>query len=160
MFFYYPTLYSQDDQTYASYVIAKNDNEALEKIKNRNIGESFNGLCSFSPIDSQLHNIINAVKLYDKGYYKHCLHAVVFMSFVLTSANKISAPLLLQDVGIIHELVHIITNCVTEPSSRIRNLIVEVQQAYDEITHHEVGTYEDPRHFSKAELVPFNMDGE
>ena len=155
MFFCYPTYYKQASSTYGSYVIACNYEEALEKIKVRNIGEYFD---SDKPVAMQQHHLINAVALYDRHCYKHCLHAIVFMSFVLTSANKISAPLLLQDVGIIHELVHIITNCVTEPSTRIRNLIVEVQQAYDEITHHEVGAYEDPRHFSEAKLVPFDMD--
>lgn len=160
MFFYYPTVYGQKSGTYGSYVIASNDEEALEKIKIRNIGESSDCLLSKSPLEAHSKDLINAVKLYDQRYYKHCLHAIVFISFILTSANRMPAPLLLQDEGIIHELVHIITNCVTEPSTRIRNLIVEVQQAYDEITHHEIGTYEDPRHFSETEFVPFNMDGE
>lgn len=160
MFFYYPTVYNQKSGTYGSYVIASNDEEALEKIKIRNIGESPDCLLSKRPLELHSKELINAVKLYDQRYYKHCLHAIVFMSFILTSANRIPAPLLLQDEGIIHELVHLITNCVTVPSVRIRNLIVEVQQAYDEITHHEVGTYEDPRHFNQAKLVPYHLDRE
>lgn len=143
--FYYHTEYTQENNerscgfvTYSSYVIAKNKDEALEKIKKRNIGETLQS----HPLSLDGKKLINVVELFDKEQYKSCLHAAVFITFVLTSANIINASKLLSDVGVVHELVHIVTN--VEPGlliKDIRNKLIELQQLFDEITHEVVGNY-------------------
>ena len=104
---------------------------AQQKVKLRNIGEEIqtNGM-SYDEKD-----LTNAVALYDKGHYKHCLHAIIFMSYVLVSAGRITPESLLSDIGIIHELVHIITDCVTTPNVLIRQMIVDFQNSYNSISH-------------------------
>lgn len=116
---------------YASYVLAPDMKRAQQKVKLRNIGEEIqtNGM-SYDEKD-----LTNAVALYDKGHYKHCLHAIIFMSYVLVSAGRITPESLLSDIGIIHEMVHIITDCVTTPNVLIRQMIVDFQKSYDSISH-------------------------
>lgn len=116
---------------YASYVLAPDLNRALKKVEMRNIGEEIQSQGRSYEEDE----LTNAVALYDKGHYKHCLHAVTFMSYVLVSAGRINAESLLSDIGIIHELIHIITDCVTTPSPLIREMIVRFQNSYDSISH-------------------------
>ena len=80
-------------------------------------------------------DLINAVNLFDLGNYKHCMHAVIFMSYVLVRAGRVEPSSLLSDIGVIHELLHLITNCNTNPTSYIRSLVEEVQQSYYSLSH-------------------------
>ena len=110
----YMTEYNlKDGELYSSYVLAYSEQDALNKITRRNIGEK---LRDSQPLSTTKFDIIDAVELFDLGKFKHCLHAVTFMSYVLARAGKIDPIESLSDRGIIHELIHIVTNIYTNQS--------------------------------------------
>lgn len=130
---YYP-LYSEKlgfVSKYSSYVLAPDIKRAKKKIKERNIEEQIESL----GMDYKQEDLINAVNLFDLGNYKHCLHAIIFMSFVLVSAGRIQATSVLSDIGVIHELLHVITDCNTNPLAYVRTLVVDIQNSYDNLSH-------------------------
>lgn len=130
---YYP-LYSEklgSISKYASYVLAPDYKRALKKVKERNLDEEVQSI----GMDYKESDLINAVNLFDIGHYKHCLHAVIFMSYVLVSAGRVQPASLLSDIGVIHELLHVITNCNTNPIGYVRELVVDLQRSYDSLSH-------------------------
>ena len=113
----YMTEYNlKDGELYSSYVLAYSEQDALNKITRRNIGEK---LRDSQPLSTTKFDIIDAVELFDLGKFKHCLHAVTFMSYVLARAGKIDPIESLSDRGIIHELIHIVTNIYTKFSTKL-----------------------------------------
>ena len=130
---YYP-IYSEKlgfVSKYSSYVLAPDLKRATKKIKERNLDEQIESI----GMNYKESDLINAVNLFDLGNYKHCMHAVIFMSYVLVRAGRVDPSSLLSDIGVIHELLHLITNCNTNPLSYIRSLVEEVQQSYYSLSH-------------------------
>lgn len=134
----YLTLYKSEkyNDTFSSYVIADSKEEALTKIKIRNIGES---LEDAMPINVTAYDVIDAVAFFDSSKYKNCLHAVTFMAFVLSKAGKIKAEDVLADQGIVHEILHVLSNVYTGQHAYltevIRKDLIAFQKLFDEITH-------------------------
>ena len=133
----YMTEYNlKDGELYSSYVLAYSEQDALNKITRRNIGEK---LRDSQPLSTTKFDIINAVELFDLGKFKHCLHAVTFMSYVLARAGKIDPIESLSDRGIIHELIHIVTNIYTNQSqflnTTFKTQLIEFQELFDNLSH-------------------------
>lgn len=134
----YLTLYKSEkyNDTFSSYVIATSKEDALAKIKIRNIGES---LEDAMPVNVAAYDVIDAVAFFDSNKYKSCLHAVTFMAFVLSKAGKIKAEDVLADQGIVHEILHVLCNVYTGQQTYltevIRKDLIEFQKLFDEITH-------------------------
>lgn len=116
---------------YASYVLAPDMKRAQQKVKLRNIDEQIqnNGL----PYEED--DLTNALSLFDKGHFKHCLHAITFMSYVLVKSGRITSDYVLNDIGLIHELIHIITDCSTTSLSITRSKLEQFQNSYNSISH-------------------------
>ena len=77
---YYP-IYSEKlgfVSKYSSYVLAPDLKRATKKIKERNLDEQIESI----GMNYKESDLINAVNLFDLGNYKHCMHAVIFMSYV------------------------------------------------------------------------------
>ena len=130
---YYP-IYSERlgfVSKYSSYVLAPDLQRATKKIKERNLDEQIESI----GMKYDESDLINAIELFDSEKYKHCMHAVIFMSYVLVRAGRVDAASLLSDVGVIHELLHLITNCNTNPKDYIRTLVEDVQQSYYSLSH-------------------------
>lgn len=124
-------------RVYGSYVFTENKEEALRKMAVRNIGEYLSDCDSF-PVENlpdAYTRVINAVDLFQKKHYKHCLHAVTFMSHVLLNAGLLSPKQVLGDMNIVHELIHYITNICMEPEEHLIQQIKNLQQLYDSISH-------------------------
>ncbi len=133
----YMTEYNlKDGELYSSYVLAYSEQDALNKITRRNIGEK---LRDSQPLSTTKFDIIDAVELFDLGKFKHCLHAVTFMSYVLARAGKIDPIESLSDRGIIHELIHIVTNIYTNQSqflnTTFKTQLIEFQELFDNLSH-------------------------
>lgn len=133
----YMTEYNlKDGELYSSYVLAYSEQDALNKITRRNIGEK---LRDSQPLSTTKFDIIDAVELFDLGKFKHCLHAVTFMSYVLARAGKIDPIESLSDRGIIHELIHIVTNIYTNQSQFLnktfKTQLIEFQELFDNLSH-------------------------
>ena len=133
----YMTEYNlKDCELYSSYVLAYSEQDALNKIITRNIGER---LRDSQPLSTTKFDIIDAVELFDLGKFKHCLHAVTFMSYVLARAGKIDPIESLSDRGIIHELIHIVTNIYTNQSqflnTTFKTQLIEFQELFDNLSH-------------------------
>lgn len=133
----YMTEYNlKDGELYSSYVLAYSEQDALNKITRRNIGEK---LRDSRPLSTTKFDIIDAVELFDLGKFKHCLHAVTFMSYVLARAGKIDPIESLSDRGIIHELIHIVTNIYTNQSqflnTTFKTQLIEFQELFDNLSH-------------------------
>ena len=133
----YMTEYNlKDGELYSSYVLAYSEQDALNKITKRNIGEK---LRDSQPLSTTKFDIIDAVELFDLGKFKHCLHAVTFMSYVLARAGKIDPIESLSDRGIIHELIHIVTNIYTDQSQFLnmtfKTQLIEFQELFDNLSH-------------------------
>ena len=133
----YMTEYNlKDGELYSSYVLAYSEQDALNKIIRRNIGEK---LRDSQPLSTTKFDIIDAVELFDLGKFKHCLHAVTFMSYVLARAGKIDPIESLSDRGIIHELIHIVTNIYTNQSqflnTTFKTQLIEFQELFDNLSH-------------------------
>ena len=133
----YMTEYNlKDGELYSSYVLAYSEQDALNKIITRNIGEK---LRDSQPLSTTKFDIIDAVELFDLGKFKHCLHAVTFMSYVLARAGKIDPIESLSDRGIIHELIHIVTNIYTNQSqflnTTFKTQLIEFQELFDNLSH-------------------------
>ena len=133
----YMTEYNlKDGELYSSYVLAYSEQDALNKITRRNIGEK---LRDSQPLSTTKFDIIDAVELFDLGKFKHCLHAVTFMSYVLARAGKIDPIEYLSDRGIIHELIHIVTNIYTNQSqflnTTFKTQLIEFQELFDNLSH-------------------------
>lgn len=133
----YMTEYNlKDGELYSSYVLAYSEQDALNKITRRNIGEK---LRDSRPLSTTKFDIIDAVELFDLGKFKHCLHAVTFMSYVLARAGKIDPIESLSDRGIIHELIHIVTNIYTNQSQFLNKTfkaqLIEFQELFDNLSH-------------------------
>ena len=134
----YLTLYKSEkyNDTFSSYVIASSKDEALSKIKLRNLGEILEDV---KPINISAYDVIDAVAFFDSAKYKSCLHAVIFMAFVLSKAGKIKAEDALADQGIVHEILHVLSNVYTGQHAYltevIRKDLVEFQKLFDEISH-------------------------
>ena len=133
----YMTEYNlKDGELYSSYVLAYSEQDALNKITRRNIGEK---LRDSQPLSTTKFDIIDAVELFDLGKFKHCLHAVTFMSYVLARAGKIDPIESLSDRGIIHELIHIVTNIYTNQSQFLNKTfkaqLIEFQELFDNLSH-------------------------
>ena len=133
----YMTEYNlKDGELYSSYVLAYSEQDALNKITRRNIGEK---LRDSQPLSTTKFDIIDAVELFDLGKFKHCLHAVTFMSYVLARAGKIDPIDSLSDRGIIHELIHIVTNIYTNQSqflnTTFKTQLIEFQELFDNLSH-------------------------
>ena len=133
----YMTEYNlKDGELYSSYVLAYSEQDALNKITKRNIGEK---LRDSQPLSTTKFDIIDAVELFDLGKFKHCLHAVTFMSYVLARAGKIDPIESLSDRGIIHELIHIVTNIYTNQSQFLnmtfKTQLIEFQELFDNLSH-------------------------
>lgn len=133
----YMTEYNlKDGELYSSYVLAYSEQDALNKITRRNIGEK---LRDSRPLSPTKFDIIDAVELFDLGKFKHCLHAVTFMSYVLARAGKIDPIESLSDRGIIHELIHIVTNIYTNQSQFLNKTfkaqLIEFQELFDNLSH-------------------------
>ena len=133
----YMTEYNlKDGELYSSYVLAYSEQDALNKITRRNIGEK---LRDSQPLSTTKFDIIDAVELFDLGKFKHCLHAVTFMSYILARAGKIDPIESLSDRGIIHELIHIVTNIYTNQSqflnTTFKTQLIEFQELFDNLSH-------------------------
>lgn len=133
----YMTEYNlKDGELYSSYVLAYSEQDALNKITRRNIGEK---LRDSQPLSTTKFDIIDSVELFDLGKFKHCLHAVTFMSYVLARAGKIDPIESLSDRGIIHELIHIVTNIYTNQSqflnTTFKTQLIEFQELFDNLSH-------------------------
>lgn len=133
----YMTEYNlKDGELYSSYVLAYSEQDALNKIITRNIGER---LRDSQPLSTTKFDIIDAVELFNLGKFKHCLHAVTFMSYVLARAGKIDPIESLSDRGIIHELIHIVTNIYTNQSqflnTTFKTQLIEFQELFDNLSH-------------------------
>lgn len=133
----YMTEYNlKDGELYSSYVLAYSEQDALNKIITRNIGEK---LRDSQPLSTTKFDIIDAVELFDLGKFKHCLHAVTFMSYILARAGKIDPIESLSDRGIIHELIHIVTNIYTNQSqflnTTFKTQLIEFQELFDNLSH-------------------------
>ena len=133
----YMTEYNlKDGELYSSYVLAYSEQDALNKITRRNIGEK---LRDSRPLSTTKFDIIDAVELFDLGKFKHCLHAVTFMSYILARAGKIDPIESLSDRGIIHELIHIVTNIYTNQSqflnTTFKTQLIEFQELFDNLSH-------------------------
>lgn len=133
----YMTEYNlKDGELYSSYVLAYSEQDALNKITRRNIGEK---LRDSQPLSTTKFDIIDAVELFDLGKFKHCLHAVTFMSYVLARAGKIDPIESLSDRGIIHELIHIVTNIYTNQSqflnTTFKTQLIDFQELFDNLSH-------------------------
>ena len=133
----YMTEYNlKDGELYSSYVLAYSEQDALNKIITRNIGEK---LRDSQPLSTTKFDIIDAVELFDLGKFKHCLHAVTFMSYVLARAGKIDPIESLSDRGIIHELIHIVTNIYTNQSqflnTTFKTQLIEFLELFDNLSH-------------------------
>ena len=133
----YMTEYNlKDGELYSSYVLAYSEQDALNKITRRNIGEK---LRDSQPLSTTKFDIIDAVELFDLGKFKHCLHAVTFMSYVLARAGKIDPIESLSDRGIIHELIHIVINIYTNQSQFLnktfKTQLIEFQELFDNLSH-------------------------
>lgn len=133
----YMTEYNlKDGELYSSYVLAYSEQDALNKIITRNIGEK---LRDSQPLSTTKFDIIDAVELFNLGKFKHCLHAVTFMSYVLARAGKIDPIESLSDRGIIHELIHIVTNIYTNQSqflnTTFKTQLIEFQELFDNLSH-------------------------
>ena len=133
----YMTEYNlKDGELYSSYVLAYSEQDALNKITRRNIGEK---LRDSRPLSTTKFDIIDAVELFDLGKFKHCLHAVTFMSYVLARAGKIDPIESLSDRGIIHELIHIVTNIYNNQSqflnTTFKTQLIEFQELFDNLSH-------------------------
>ena len=133
----YMTEYNlKDGELYSSYILAYSEQDALNKITRRNIGEK---LRDSQPLSTTKFDIIDAVELFDLGKFKHCLHAVTFMSYVLARAGKIDPIESLSDRGIIHELIHIVTNIYTNQSqflnTTFKTQLIEFQELFDNLSH-------------------------
>ena len=133
----YMTEYNlKDGELYSSYVLAYSEQDALNKITRRNIGEK---LRDSQPLSITKFDIIDAVELFDLGKFKHCLHAVTFMSYILAKAGKIDPIESLSDRGIIHELIHIVTNIYTNQSqflnTTFKTQLIEFQELFDNLSH-------------------------
>ena len=133
----YMTEYNlKDGELYSSYVLAYSEQDALNKITRRNIGEK---LRDSQPLSTTKFDIIDAVELFDLGKFKHCLHAVTFMSYVLARAGKIDPIESLSDRGIIHELIHIVTNIYTNQSqflnTTFKTQLIEFQELFDNLSY-------------------------
>lgn len=133
----YMTEYNlKDGELYSSYVLAYSEQDALNKITRRNIGER---LRDSQPLSTTKFDIIDAVELFDLGKFKHCLHAVTFMSYILARAGKIDPIESLSDRGIIHELIHIVTNIYTNQSqflnTTFKTQLIEFQELFDNLSH-------------------------
>ncbi len=133
----YMTEYNlKDGELYSSYVLAYSEQDALNKIITRNIGEK---LRDSQPLSTTKFDIIDAVELFNLGKFKHCLHAVTFMSYVLARAGKIDPIESLSDRGIIHELIHIVTNIYINQSqflnTTFKTQLIEFQELFDNLSH-------------------------
>lgn len=133
----YMTEYNlKDGELYSSYVLAYSEQDALNKIITRNIGEK---LRDSQPLSMTKFDIIDAVELFNLGKFKHCLHAVTFMSYVLARAGKIDPIESLSDRGIIHELIHIVTNIYNNQSqflnTTFKTQLIEFQELFDNLSH-------------------------
>lgn len=133
----YMTEYNlKDGELYSSYVLAYSEQDALNKIITRNIGEK---LRDSQPLSTTKFDIIDAVELFNLGKFKHCLHAVTFMSYVLARAGKIDPIESLSDRGIIHELIHIVTNIYNNQSqflnTTFKTQLIEFQELFDNLSH-------------------------
>ena len=124
------------NDTFRSYVLATSEEEAKGKLLIRNIGEVLED--SF-PIPVSDYSIIDAVVLFDRSHYRHCLHAVTFMAYVLASAGKIDATETLSDQGIVHEILHLATDVYNKSDQFVNEVIrkdlIVFQALFDEITH-------------------------
>ena len=133
----YMTEYNlKNGELYSSYVLAYSERDALNKINIRNIGEK---LRDSQPLTTIGFDIIDAVELFNLGRFKHCLHAVTFMSYILAKAGKIDPTESLSDRGIIHELIHIVTNIYTDQSqflnTTFKTQLIEFQELFDNLSH-------------------------
>lgn len=134
----YLTIYKSEKygDTFSSYVLASSKEEALEKIKIRNIGESLEDAL---PVNVKAYDIIDAVSFFDSKKYKTCLHAVMFMSYVLSKAGKIKAEDTIADQGIVHEILHVLSDVYTGQQTFLKEVIrkdlIEFQKLFDEISH-------------------------
>lgn len=125
-----------DSNTYGSYVIAKDKEEALVKMSNRNLNEILTVYCDPTPLDQvKPEHLVDALTFFDKQHYKHCLHAVTFMVFVLDKAGRASAQDAISDIGVIHELIHLSCYPETISTGRVRKSIEYVQGLYYELSH-------------------------
>lgn len=122
--------------TFRSYVLATSEEEAKSKILKRNIGEVLEDSFPLSVCD---YHLISAVDLFDKAHYRHCLHAVTFMAYVLASAGVIDPIDALADQGIVHEIVHLATNVYSSQNTFVNEVIrkdlILFQNLFDQITH-------------------------
>ena len=130
---YYP-LYSERlgfISKYSSYVLAPDLLRANKKLKERNLDEQIESI----GMKYEESELINALDLFDSEKYKHCMHAIIFMSFVLVRAGRVDAASLLSDIGVIHEMLHLVTNCNTNSKEYIRTLVEDVQRSYYSLSH-------------------------
>ena len=122
--------------TYMSYVLAKDEQEALVKMSNRNLNERFTSYCDPTLLeDVKPRDLVNALEFFDKQHYNYCLHAVTFMIFVLSKAGLVDPLEAISDVGVIHELIHLKAYPHITSSSRVRDSIEYVQNLYCELSH-------------------------
>lgn len=134
----YLTSYKSEkyNDTFSSYVIASSKEEALTKIKLRNINETLEDAL---PVNITSYDVIDAVAFFDSKKYKTCLHAVMFMAYVLSKAGKVEAVDTIADQGIVHEILHVLSDVYTGQQTFltevIRKDLIEFQKLFDEISH-------------------------
>ncbi|MDM1514697.1 hypothetical protein [Myroides odoratimimus] len=98
------TEYKVGENIYSSYIIGDKIEEIESKLSLRNLNESI-----ISEI-MHIETIIDYSKLKNEELikrYSEFIHTICFLSYLCYKANKINCEELLNDEGILHEIIHI-----------------------------------------------------
>lgn len=112
----YHTEYRVDGTPFGSYVLAESEESALEYIATRNLGEV---RCDSMPIENLKHAYTSPELIFDRilEMTKHArfkptyrlLHLTCFLLNLGEQSKRIVIPKLFSDIGMVHQLVHMLT---------------------------------------------------
>lgn len=131
-----PELVADVGNTYSSYVLAKDEKEALVKITNRKIDERLTRFSDPIPVEELTpRDLVNALDFFDKKQYNYCLHAITFMVYVLGKSGRIDPLEAISDIGVIHTLIHFKSYPHLCSETILRESIVTLQEMFYELSH-------------------------
>ncbi|WP_060873109.1 hypothetical protein [Myroides odoratus] len=122
------TEYKINENKYSSYIIGNDYEDIKIKLYKRNLNEI---------ITSNLMELDNIIKDYSKLddntlmlEYSSFLHTICFLSYLCYRSNSIDVENLLNDEGILHEVIHIKDrNCFTNKElEKSRSLFVKLKR--------------------------------
>lgn len=118
---------------YATYVIGESETAIQDAILKRNLGET---------IESQIQQIQTLPDIQcivANGFLENLpkvLHMACFLSYIALKARTMEPESIVGDEGIVHELIHLMTEPFSE--DRIKKVMADMQK----LQRSAIGTYE------------------